>query len=502
MQGTRVDVITDIVERLTTNSNSSHQIVMLSGVAGSGKSTIAKSVASILAEKGILAASFFFSRDYADRNGLKYFATTLAVQLAGYDPMFQTHLIKLLVKDEHSGLLTLGPHLQFKKMVVEILQKMPQKSTPWIICLDALDECGTDHGQTFLRWLSDSISQIPAHIQFFLTGRPDVPSYLKFDTLLSLMHGIILDTLDNATVEQDIRLYVERSLDGSTWITRNPWKIQSGDTEEITKRAGGLFVFAATAVRYVLAGLPKVLPQKSINYLLDGEPLTDLHALYKRIVDEAIPVPCPGDRRAQESYDQCMKALSTILGLHEPLDLENLATLLKAETDILQAMLVPLSAVIYVSDTRGAGIQVVHLSFREFMMSHVQTTRPDICCGTEDQHYSLASAMIKVMQEQLRFNICALPTSYLRNIDMTDFQSQLKTYIPDYLHYACRFWVDHLVATSYDSFIAQAVEKLLFKKFLFWLEVLSLLGMVDHASKSLSKLIAWATKVCLLCCIM
>jgi hypothetical protein len=111
-----------------------------------------------------------------------------------YSPSFQAHLIKLLEED-CTGICQAEPRVQFQKLVVEILRKLPPCSEPWVICLDALDECGEDHGQNFLQWLSDSIAQIPAHIQLFLTGRPDVPSYLKFDKLLSLMHRVVLDEI-------------------------------------------------------------------------------------------------------------------------------------------------------------------------------------------------------------------------------------------------------------------------------------------------------------------
>ncbi|KAJ7824533.1 hypothetical protein B0H14DRAFT_1301034 [Mycena olivaceomarginata] len=59
MEGTRSGVIQDIIAHLTTPSDPSQRIVMLSGSAGTGKSTIAKTVAFTLAEeRHILAASF------------------------------------------------------------------------------------------------------------------------------------------------------------------------------------------------------------------------------------------------------------------------------------------------------------------------------------------------------------------------------------------------------------------------------------------------------------
>ncbi|KAJ6592955.1 hypothetical protein B0H19DRAFT_1279740, partial [Mycena capillaripes] len=494
MNGTRVDIIKNLIAQLTSTTSST-RVVMLSGAAGSGKSTIAKTVATILAEeKKTLAASFFFSQDYTDRKELNHLATTLAVQLADYSPGFRAHLIKLLEEDS-TGICDAEPHLQFQKLVVEILGKLPPCSKPWVICLDALDECGKDRGQIFLRWLSDSMTQIPAHIRFFLTGRPDVPAYLKFDKLLPLMHRVVLDEIEPTIVQHDIHLYVEQSLDGANWIPHHPWKIQRQQVEEITTRANGLFVFAATAVRYVLAGLPHISAQESVDYLLDGEALTDLHDLYLRIMNYAIPSAVLGDRRSQGYQDQAMKVLSTILHLLQPLDCQNLADLLELDQTVVLRTLLPLSAVIHVSDAPGAAIRIIHLSFREFMTTYVQLTRPEILCGTDDQQRALVSALMKLLDKQLKFNICHLPTSYLRNIDMPDFQWRLDNYIPLHLRYAAQFWTDHLVETAYDSCRGQRVQNLLFKGFLFWLEVLSLLGIVGYGQQALAKLIGWANEV-------
>jgi hypothetical protein len=218
--------------------------------------------------------------------------------------------VKFLDED-HTRILDADPKLQFQKLVVELLARIPTSHKLWVICLDALDECGQDRGQIFLRWLSDNIRKIPVHVRFFLTGRPDVPSYLKHGTLCSLMHGIILDNIDKGIVGQDIRTYVERSLDGNSWTPPSHWTPQVQHVDMITSRADGLFVFAATAVRYIHAGLPRVNPQKSLEYLLKGTALVDLDELYFHIVNEAIPVPADMDDRDQESYELSIQKLVT-----------------------------------------------------------------------------------------------------------------------------------------------------------------------------------------------
>lgn len=331
-----------------------------------------------------------------------------------------------------------------------------------------------------------------------------MPSHLKFDALKSLVHNIILDDLDPSKVKNDIRLYVGKALDGSTWTPRSPWRARDCDVNEITKRADGLFVFAATCVRYIRGDGLRFDPQQSVNYLLGGAALSHLDVLYFRIVNEAILLPTSGDPRATDYHSDAMQVLATILHLLEPLDLSSLAALLQMEQEKVRRILTPLSAVIYLPESVGI-VKVRHLSFREFMTSGILQEQPDplsdekscrrldLLCGTVDQQQRVTLNLFRIMHTELKFNICDLPTSYLRNIDMPDIRSRLATYISGQLHYACRFWADHLTAMPFHSNIAEEAYKFLKEKFLFWLEVLSLTGGVKDGAASLSKCIAWAT---------
>ncbi|KAF7350241.1 WD-REPEATS-REGION domain-containing protein [Mycena venus] len=491
MNGTRIAIIQDIIAHLSAPSDPSQRIVMLSGSAGTGKSTIAKTVASILAEeRHILAASFFFSWNYAERREIKSLPLTLAYQLADYDADFKNILLKFLDED-HTGILDADPKLQLQRLVVDLLAQIPPSHKPWVICLDALDECGQDKGQIFLQWLSDNIMKIPAYVCFFLTGRSEVTSYLKHDVLCSLMYKTILDETDKDTVGRDIRRYVEQALDGNSWTTQYPWKPQVYEVDEITRRANGVFVFAATAVRYICTGLPRVIPQKSLDFLLKS--IASVDELYFHIISDAIPNPSEVDPHAQESYNVSMRILSTILELLEPMDLKELAAFLGLVENTVRKVLISLSAVIHVPET-GA-IQIIHLSFREFMTSQKSKLfqeHVEILCGTEKQKQELAYKVLQTMQSELKFNICNLPTSYLKNDEMPGLQQKLDTCIPKYIRYCCCFWVDHLAAVLINAENSEMAKMFLETKCLFWIEVLSLLGMVSIALPALSKFIAWS----------
>ncbi|KAJ7634820.1 WD40-repeat-containing domain protein [Roridomyces roridus] len=494
MDGTRTQILKDIITGLTVPSKPSERIVLLSGSAGTGKSTIAKSVASILAEeKHMLAASFFFSKNYAERREIDGLPLTLAYQLAHHSTEFKDVLLHFLNQDQHE-ILDADPKLQFRKLVVDLLAQIPASSNPWIICLDALDECGQDRGQVFLRWLSDNIAKIPTYVHFFLTGRPDVPSYLGHDDLCLIMHHICLDDVEPAVVEKDIRRYIAYSLDGSNWTPRNPWKPQAHEVDQVTELSAGLFIFAATAVRYVRTGSVVAGPLKSLKFLIEGAIPGDIHDLYFRIMNEGIVVPAKMDNLGKYVYDTSLCIVQAILGLLEPMDLTQLAAFLGFEETQVRNVLIPLSAVILLPES--GKIRIIHLSFREFMTSQhdgskLCCTRSDLLCCTEKQKQELTSKVFQTMLVELKFNICNLPTSHLKNTDMPEFEEKVDTCIPGYLRYCCYFWAEHLGTVSHNSENAEAGTKFLENKLLFWLEVLSLTERIPTALSILSKFMMW-----------
>jgi hypothetical protein len=251
-------------------------------------------------------------------------------------------------------------------------------------------------------------------------------------------------------------------------------------------------VFAATAVRYIQAGLPRVNPQKSLEYLLKGTALVDLDELYFHIVNEAIPVPADMDDRDQESYELSIRILSTVLEVLEPIYPRDIAALLGTDEESVKGTLIPLSAVVHVPET--GTVQIIHLSFRESITSYKSKLcrqRVDLLCGTEKQKQEFTSRIFQTLHVKLKFNICDLPTSYQKNTEIPSLGEKLECCIPMYLRYCCRFWADHLAAVSINPENSGISKDFLETKCLFWLEVLSLLGMVSSASLALSKFVGW-----------
>ena len=105
------------------------------------------------------------------------------------------------------------------------------------------------------------------------------------------------------------------------------------------------------------------------------------------------------------------------------------------------------------------------------------------------------------MNQTLKKNICELPDA-VANSDVGDLEERIKRYIDPALQYACRSWHTHLVDTHEESThalaITSALHQFLEKKFLFWLEVLSVLGAVRNAVDALQTAQDWL-EVCRVC---
>lgn len=96
---------------------------------------------------------------------------------------------------------------------------------------------------------------------------------------------------------------------------------------------------------------------------------------------------------------------------------------------------------------------------------------------TRNTHY--AHVCLDIMQQCLRFNIADLTSSYRRNPRPQSTQIRMCINAP--LAYACRHWATHLSKSDMSKSLMDKIHGFFETKFLFWLEVMSLLGQIDLA---------------------
>jgi hypothetical protein len=110
-------------------------------MAGTGKSTIAHTIARAYFEQGRLAASFFFSRGGGDAGNARKFVTTIAMQLAVHIPSVQPYVCDAIT--ERPTIASMSLWDQWRQLVLRPLLKLGGNDTYplFIVIIDALDEC-------------------------------------------------------------------------------------------------------------------------------------------------------------------------------------------------------------------------------------------------------------------------------------------------------------------------------------------------------------------------
>ena len=85
--------------------------------------------------------------------------------------------------------------------------------------------------------------------------------------------------------------------------------------------------------------------------------------------------------------------------------------------------------------------------------------------------------------------MCGL-SDRVTNSDADDLRERTEKYINSALEYACRSWHKHLVGKM-SAWTLEILQQFLTEKFIFWLEVLSVIGAVREAVDALEATTKW-----------
>lgn len=294
-QGTRVELLRQI--DTWASNRGSERIFWLNGMAGTGKSTISRTVAQTFADKGDLGASFFFKRGEGDRGHAGMFITTIATQLIQKLPSLAPHVQNAI--EANPGISKKALKQQFDTLVLQPLGKIqthPQKSSSIVIVIDALDECDREEDvRTIIRLFSvKHITSI--QIKFFLTSRPELPIRLGFEDISSKYEGLALHQIPEPIIKEDISAFLEHQLamirkDYNKSVSQNrqlPAHWPGHTTiQSLVGMAIPLFIFATTVCRFIndrKCGQPKDQLAKVLKYETRSQ-ASKLDATYLPVLD-------------------------------------------------------------------------------------------------------------------------------------------------------------------------------------------------------------------------
>lgn len=292
--------------------NGTKQVYWLNGHAGSGKSTIAQSFAQWVFQEQMLGASFFCSRNSPQRRDYRMIFPTLAFHLATslnpVSPRYREEVINVLKRSSDIGSLPLQS--QIDELLVRPVDASQMKT---VIVLDALDECEDSRSTSIiLSVIAGVIDRIPS-VKVFITGRPEprIQAGFRLDELKDVTGSMVLHQIENASVYNDISLFVEvelREIKLARYECSFPevWPDRY-QVEAIATGAAGLFIFASTVVKIIgeagedpcdrlKVSVESLQPQhielganaRPTGHFGDhSDPYAELNALYLRILKDA-----------------------------------------------------------------------------------------------------------------------------------------------------------------------------------------------------------------------
>ncbi|KAF7363088.1 WD40 repeat-like protein [Mycena venus] len=465
LSGTRHDILSLIITELTKPVLADSQNVFwLYGVAGAGKSTIATSIHQTFDALGLLGASLFFTRGNQASNPSSVICT-IAYSLAKSNIHIGSEICCAMHQYPH--VVDASIEDQFQRLLVEPLDRAKHYiRTPILIILDVLDECGNPESRRRLvSLISNRFASLPL-LHILITSRPDLDIAAAFRDQSSIIKTP-LDITKPSSLE-DIRLYIDAEMVDvrQTHFSRNLGPTWPGDkmTTALAACAAGLFIWASTATKYLRNTHD---PDNALDHLLKKG--SDLDALY------AVALQSTKLWEDQTFAEQARGCLAAVVLGKIPMSETTINVLLGLDAkDSSAHVFFKLGCVL--QWTPGKFAQILHASFGDYL------TDPERC-GQEPWFIDpslwdlqLACGCFQVLKTELCFNICRLDDSHISNIANHDLSDRIATYIPPHLSYSSRFWADHLLGTEWDEAILSDIENLMYNKFPFWLEILSILG--------------------------
>ncbi|CUA73492.1 putative WD repeat-containing protein all2124 [Nostoc sp, PCC 7120] [Rhizoctonia solani] len=476
---TRKQVLSDL--NAWKDNPDGHKVCWMSGMAGTGKTTITNTMCSSLDQSYELGASFFCTRSLPTCRDVKLILPTIAYQLARFSDPFRGALVQVLERDP--DVHTKALRVQFQRMILEPLQGV-RDSLPnnLVVAIDALDECDDGNGvERILEVLLEQASDLP--VKFLISSRPEYHIRDRIGKSVRKTQ-VTLHELEEKMVKADIETYLR------TELTSLSIPLTKERLEGLVARAGVLFIYAATVIRYItdidadpFERLDTVL--HVIHPATEASNTTEeIDELYEAVLASAFSNPRLGNVEKQRRE----LVLHTVVCAQEPLTIEGLAGLLGLGHTQVVTALRPLWSVLHISEQSTTDrVNILHASFPDYMLDPGRSGQ--FTCKAELHHAKLAQLCFgRIAGNIPQFNICSLESSYKLDGDIPNLDERVKRAITTDLLYACQYWAVHLCLGEKSDERATELHDFLSKRLLLWMEVLNLkkraekgIGLVEQA---------------------
>jgi hypothetical protein len=454
-EGTRRGVL-DNISAWSTAPNG-HPICWLQGPAGTGKSTVAHTIAKQCDDVGMLAFSFFFSRAKQGRSVTTHFLSTFAYQLAKSFPAVQAPMRQALVADPSIPSQSLRD--QMIKLIIYPVLNVGGPIPPMVAVIDGLDECGEEVLlQELIQLLVNTTNQFP--FRFLFASRPEVHIQQIFQLPSIQPRSYFLSLRDFSSLD-DVRTYLRRHLsevrERESQVMANvprPWPSQR-ELQVIVKQSEGLFIYVSTLVKFVADKHGR--PQDKLCAALAVH--RGLDPLYDQVLSEA------------RKYEYFERVVGTIVYLREPLSMGGLGQLLQLHSTCIQLALRGCQSIFTIPITETESVRPFHASLKDFLI---------------DDNRAKGHFLDPIVHH---------------GSILVDCFKSIRIYAEngagggDHLEYACRSWAYHFSMVlgypiAIDSDMVIFMEKMENEWLKFWMYQLGSFGAVDSVCEDCESVLA------------
>ena len=461
-----------------------------------GKSALARSIADILTNSGLVVMSYFISRSIPQSRKTERLVHTLAYQLAKYDAVICERLLATFTSDP--GLLQHSVDDQVQRLLLDpLISAHGTMSSPPMIIIDGLDEA--EDAQTLL---SEVIEPLALALVSLSRRTKLIVSSREFNALRiarsrGRLEGAVdvkwLHKINETTVRIDMRMFIadglgrlaERADLGPTWP-------EAAQIDALTDRAGSLFIYATTVLQFLAEEQysPKIRLEQllSSNRQLaisaNGSPFAKLDELYHEVLLSFV-----GATRLSPESDLTKRlrmVLAAVVYSTEPMSTRMLSSILSIHLADLEPIIRGLAAIWVIPQDRDDLLLVHHQSFSEFISDATRCTEACFCVTPIVAHQILATACLLKMAQGLRRDLCNLiePGAPLPCFE-TYSLGIIEESVEPALRYACLHGMDthfRLFLACQDSppnFVGELLEHLVWfcdNHLLQWVEVRAFMG--------------------------
>ncbi|KAM0228716.1 hypothetical protein ACHAP5_011867, partial [Fusarium lateritium] len=474
-------------------------VTWLHAPAGTGKSTLARTVAEDLMRSRNLAAGYFFGRGDIDRNHPSRVFPTIASQLSDALPAFGPRLRDSIQDRSIERLLKLNLEEQFRILIETPLTNMPVsgKNKPAkAIIIDALDECSDLSKLDSLLSLLASLRRLTSlRLCVLLTSRNVLRVSYAFDKLQDDGHAYI--TINHHREYKDeSRTGIEQYLSAKfkeikrrRKIQADPWPTRK-DFKAIVREAttpSPLFIYASSLMSSIDHTNPTYEPTAQLQKWLSGcrQGENRLQTMYNRTLSDIV-----GSDAQQKS--QVLLFLGSITALAKPLSLKALSGLLEQSQDTTSHWVRNLQSVLDVPEDLEEPIFLINRSLQDVLFVEQENTGQltvdnSFTINRQEAHDILATKCLNRMMRQdggLRKDRCNFSQKAIDRSEISG--TAVSQAIPFDLQYACLYWVHHLDEAK-RGFDRRTYE-FLTNHFFHWIETLSSLGGVSEIRENINYL--------------